>query len=177
MDTNKILWQQQGLWPSMDQMAGGDYVEDDDDESQWQIWRVWLFGNWELGALHRCLTLPATSPLTSLARSRWYLIFWEMTMPGNVNHADDDEKNEDDKDDDDGDEIVGEKAAWQCRWWSLCAQRHVRLRPKSQKYCLYEIESHPEFVCCFEFVCPFVFGLVFWRPNLNWFQSASKLPI
>ena len=33
-------------------------------------------------------------------------------MAGDVNHADDDEKNEDDKDDD---EIVGEKAAWQCR--------------------------------------------------------------
>ena len=36
-------------------------------------------------------------------------------MPGNVNHADDDEKNQNDKDDDDDDEIVGEKAAWQCR--------------------------------------------------------------
>lgn len=36
-------------------------------------------------------------------------------MPGNVNHADDDEKNQDDKDDDYDDEFVGEKAAWQCR--------------------------------------------------------------
>ena len=38
-------------------------------------------------------------------------------MLGNVNHADDDEKNEDDNDNeyDGDDEIVGEKAAWQCR--------------------------------------------------------------
>ena len=36
-------------------------------------------------------------------------------MAGDVNYADDDEKNEDDKGDDDDDEIVGEKAAWQCR--------------------------------------------------------------
>ena len=36
-------------------------------------------------------------------------------MAGNVNHADDDEKNKYERDDDDDDEIVGEKAAWQCR--------------------------------------------------------------
>ena len=36
-------------------------------------------------------------------------------MPGNVNHADDDEKNKYERDDDDDDEIVGEKAAWRCR--------------------------------------------------------------
>ena len=36
-------------------------------------------------------------------------------MPGNVNHADDDEKNKYERDDDDDDEIVGEKGAWRCR--------------------------------------------------------------
>ena len=41
-------------------------------------------------------------------------------MPCNVNYADDNEGNkherdDGDKDDDDDDEIVGEKAAWQCR--------------------------------------------------------------
>ena len=41
-------------------------------------------------------------------------------MPCNVNHADDvegnkHERDDGDKDGDDDDEIVGEKAAWQCR--------------------------------------------------------------
>ena len=36
-------------------------------------------------------------------------------MACNVNHADDDEENEEDQNDDNDDEIVGEKAAWQCR--------------------------------------------------------------